>query len=74
MKIIGGISEWIRKSVGTEAENRGENDGADSESDAAEESEKEGEESDESDESGSPGNSPVCCSAASNSDLTVLEE
>jgi hypothetical protein len=64
IKIIQGISEWIRDSVGTDAENRGQAESTDG--DTADDGE-------EDEDGGSPNNSPVCCSAASNSDLSVLE-
>lgn len=60
IRILSGISEWIRNSVGTNAENRGEEESADDDG------------TDEEDDE-STNNSPVCCSAASNSDLTVLD-
>jgi len=66
IKIINGISKWIRDSVGPEAENRGEND-------ADEHDERDAEE-DEEDTESDDRDSPVCCSAASNTDLTVLDE
>lgn len=61
IEIIKGISKWVRESVGPDAENRG--------PDAAESDESE----DEDNEQHSDYDSPVCCSAASNTDLTVLE-
>lgn len=58
IRIFDGISEWIRKSVGADAENRGED-----------------EDNGEDDENGTTEiNNPACSSAASNTDLTVLEE
>lgn len=75
IRIVSGISKWIRESIGSEAENRGdeepaESDGRDEAQDGAE-TEADGETEDEDDSS--PANSPVCCSAASNTDLTVLD-
>ncbi|MFD1640342.1 hypothetical protein [Halohasta litorea] len=66
LKIINGISKWIRDSVGSEAENRGEND--------ADESDGNDTDGDETDDGSDDRDSPVCCSAASNTDLTVLDE
>ncbi|MEA1931428.1 MAG: hypothetical protein U9O06_07750 [Euryarchaeota archaeon] len=66
LKIINGISKWIRDSVGPEAENRGEND--------ADEPDERDANGDETDNGSDDRDSPVCCSAASNTDLTVLDE
>ena len=62
LKILNGISKWIRESVGPEAQNR---------EDDTSEDEADGDVADDgaSDER----DSPVCCSAASNTDLTVLD-
>jgi hypothetical protein len=61
IKVIKGISKWVRESVGSDAENRGPDS---SENDASEDDEN-GQSSDH--------DSPVCCSASSNTDLTVLD-
>lgn len=63
LDILNGISEWIRESVGPDAENRGQNDTGE-----------EADESDETDDEDDGYDSPVCCSAAGNTDLTVLDE
>jgi len=64
--VLDGISEWIRKQVGPEAENRGDDTPADNDASTAPEG-------DDNDESSSEYDSPACCSAAANSELTVLD-
>jgi len=61
IKIINGVSKWVRERVGPEAENR-EQDRTDDEN------------SGDTNGESSKKDSPVCCSAASNSDLTALEQ
>jgi len=61
IKIIKGISKWVRESVGSDAENRG--------PDSTENDESEDEDNGQSTDH----DSPVCCSASSNSELTVLD-
>lgn len=63
IKILNGVSNWIRNSVGPEAENRG-NDAA-SDSDETDEDDSNGQSSDY--------DAPACCSAASSTDVTVLD-
>jgi hypothetical protein len=65
IKIINGISKWVRERVGPEAENRGEDNTDNSDETEAQDDDTNGE--------SSSNDSPVCCSAASNTDLTVLE-
>lgn len=60
--VLDGISEWIRKQIGPEAANRGDDNDASADS-----------EPDDDDESSSEHDSPACCSAAANSDVTVLD-
>ncbi|WP_253737268.1 hypothetical protein [Halohasta salina] len=62
IKILDGISKWIRESIGPEAENRGQGEASEDDQTNDEEAEDDGYDS------------PVCCSAASNTDLTVLSE
>lgn len=64
-QIIDGISEWIREQVGPDAKNRGD-DNSDAD-DTSVDSEA------DDDESSSEYDSPACCSASGNSDVTVLD-
>jgi len=65
-KVLDGISEWIRRQVGPEAENRGDDNAAANDASADPES-------DNDDDSSSEYDSPACCSAAGNSDVTVFD-
>lgn len=66
LDVVDGIAEWIKKQVGPETTNRGESDstekGANSDTDT-----------DDEDGPSSEYDSPACCSASGNSDVTVLE-
>ena len=62
IEILNGISKRIRESIGPEAENRGRDEGGDDNKMNEDGDEDEGYDS------------PVCCSAASNTDVTVLDE
>jgi len=64
IKIPKGISNWVRESAGPEAGNRGRDEAGDDEAD----------EEAADDDALDKRDSPVCCSAASNSDLTVLDQ
>jgi len=66
-KVLDGISEWIRKQVGPEAENRGDDNSADNDGSSDPEPDS------DDDDSSSEYDSPACCSAAGNSDVTVLD-
>jgi hypothetical protein len=57
-RVLDGISEWIKKQVGPDAANRGDDDTADDDTD---------------DESAGDRDAPACCSAAGNSDVTVID-
>lgn len=64
IKILNGVSDWIRNSVGPEAANRADDEPVDDE-ETAEAEEENGESSDY--------DAPACCSAASSTDVTVLD-
>mgnify|MGYP007116959676 CR=1 FL=1 len=66
IKIMDGISEWIRERIGPRAENRGQDSAGDTD-------ETDEEQDEDTDGASNTNDSPVCCSAASNTDLTVLE-
>lgn len=65
IRIIDGISNWVRDHVGPDADNRADDEPADSDENTAE--------ADESDETESEYDSPACCSASGNSDVTVFD-
>ena len=68
IQILDGLSELIRDSIGPEAKNREQ----DADADSDEPAQKEGV-AEDSDRAESDYDSPACCSAASNTDLSVLE-
>ena len=65
IRIIDGISKWVRDHVGPDADNRADDEPADSDEDTTE--------ADESDDTDSEYDSPACCSASGNSDVTVFD-
>lgn len=67
IEILDGISEWIRGSVGPEAENRGQDATPDGDDEGA------ATVADDSDRANSDYDAPACCSAAGNTDISVLD-
>ena len=65
IRIIDGISKWVRDHVGPDADNRADDESSDSDEDTTE--------ADESDKTDSEYDSPACCSASGNSDVTVFD-
>lgn len=65
IEILDGISKLIRKSVGPKAENR--------EQDADPDGEREESVTEDSDRAESDYDAPACCSAAGNTDVSVLD-
>jgi hypothetical protein len=65
-KILNGVSDWIRNSVGPEAQNRADDETVEDEETADAEDDDTSGESDDYD-------APACCSAASSTDVTVLD-
>jgi len=65
LQIIDGISKWVRDHVGPDADNRADDESSDSDEDTTE--------ADESDDTDSEYDSPACCSASGNSDVTVFD-
>ena len=77
IRILDGLSSWVREQVGPEADNRGEaaNDAGeadDSEVDT-EEADSEDADADDTDTADSDSDAPACCSAAGNTDITVFD-
>jgi len=78
IRIVDGVSKWIRKSVGAEAGKRG--DDADDATDSTEEANGEADDAtgespaEDDDRASSDYDSPACCSAASSTDVTVFDE
>jgi len=72
IRILDGISEWVRDHVGPDADNRADDQPADSDTNATED-DKSTTEADESDENATGYDSPACCSASGNSDVTVFD-
>ena len=73
IRIIDGISNWVRDHVGPDADNRADDESADSDENTTE-ADKRTTETDESDETDSEYDSPACCSASGNSDVTVVDQ
>ncbi|MFQ3474671.1 hypothetical protein HKK80_00205 [Halonotius sp. F2-221B] len=65
LRILDGISEWIRERIGPDAENRPDEQPDSGESGTAPGSDDEEESSDR--------DSPACCSASGNTDVTVFD-
>lgn len=65
IRILDGLSEWVREQVGPEAENRvdEDSDNGETRTDSTAENDDESEDHD----------SPACCSASGNTDVTVLD-
>ena len=72
IRIIDGISNWIRHHVGPDADNRADDESADNDENTTG-ADKSTTETDESDETDSEYDSPACCSASGNSDVTVFD-
>ncbi|TQQ79038.1 hypothetical protein [Halonotius roseus] len=76
IQILDGLSSWVREQVGPEADNRGE---AANEADGADDSEADIEEADTDDDAddtdtdAGDSDAPACCSAAGNTDVTVVD-